>query len=178
MRVEFADVDTIDENLPVVHVVQPHQKVNHGRFSYTRSADQTNHFAFFDRQIYVFKHYIAGIVAKGDVPKFHVSVNLFFNASDAVKLGLLVKNVEYSVNRNEHSHNHSRQAYHPVERRIQHGRIGGKLHKLTCRHCFAQNAHSAEICNKVEPQSHGKREEGEKDSPKRFILILNIGKCL
>ena len=164
--------------MPVVHVVQPHKEVNHGRFSYTRSADQTNHFAFFDRQIYVFKYYIAGIVAKCDILKFHVSVNLFFNASDAVKLGLLVENVEYSVNRNEHSHNHSRQAYHPVERRIQHGRIRGKLHKLTCRHCLAQYANSAEISNKVESESHGKREKGEKDSPKRFILILNIGKRL
>ena len=94
--------------MTVVHVVQPHKEVNHGRFSYTRSTDKSYHFTLFDRQIYVFEYDVAGIVAKGDVPKFHVSVNLFFNASDAVKLGLLIENVENSVNRNEHSHNHSR----------------------------------------------------------------------
>ena len=72
-QVDFADVDPVDRNGPVIDVVEAGDEVDGRGLADPRLAHETDHLARLDVQVKVFQHRLALVVAKGDALEANAS---------------------------------------------------------------------------------------------------------
>src|SRR6267378_263538 len=83
---------SIDKDLTFLHFVESAEQIDRRAFARTALADQADHFAGIDAEVYALKHWFVSVVTECDVLEFNAS----FNARQRQRL-LGVANVRFGI---------------------------------------------------------------------------------
>ena len=129
----IADVNAVDSNTALIHVVEAHDQVDQGGFAGAGSTYQTNHFTGLYFKIDVLQYRFIGFITKGYIFKGKGTFNLVIFAFGFISnLRFFVQYVVNTVQAGDHLHDGTRQVGHPAERSEKVSAVCGRIPNLGC----------------------------------------------
>ena len=122
------DVDPVNEDVPLLRVVQPVDQIHQSGFSRARPPDNAQHLARTDMEVDILQHVAVRLIPEGDVPQLNLSAHVG-KADGLLRLGNLrngVDNLKNALGSVGAVGPPAKNVRHEIQRPVQLRDIGGK----------------------------------------------------